>query len=391
MQDAETIKVIGNIMKTNVAACSSIGSYFYPQLGRIYMDMLQMYRATSQMISEAVQREGRSRFHMSLVTTLKPPIGDIATKMPKVRGLRTIKKEILKLIDNYVDKADDLELVNNNIVPPLLEAVLVDYNRNVPDARDAEVLNVMTTIISKLHVRWTPYRSKYSVRETDTHLPKSTTNKSQNLMEDKVQIIMENVFECTLAMINKDFSEYPQHRVEFFKLLKAINVCCFPALLKLDQREFKLVIDSCLWASKHDNREVEGTGLTMCNELIDNMAATDPQTSSMFFRQFFLTILQDVFFVLTDTDHKAGAYTSVPLRLMVLIPVQDSKHNRCYLRACSTSSRRERSPSPSTPLNKRSKAPRIRTSCGSLLATSFRMHFPTFRRKFRLSKSCNSN
>ena len=84
--------------------------------------------------------------------------------MPKVRGLRTIKKEILKLIDTYVQKADDLEMVNANIVPALLDAVLVDYNRNVPDARDAEVLNVMTTIITKLHVRWTKYTSKYSVR-----------------------------------------------------------------------------------------------------------------------------------------------------------------------------------------------------------------------------------
>ena len=45
-------------MKTNVAACSSIGSYFYPQVGRIYMDMLSMYRATSQMISDAVQSQG---------------------------------------------------------------------------------------------------------------------------------------------------------------------------------------------------------------------------------------------------------------------------------------------------------------------------------------------
>ena len=84
--------------------------------------------------------------------------------MPKVRGMRTIKKEILKLIDIYVLKADDLEAVNNNLVPPLLEAVLSDYNRNVPDARDAEVLNVMTTIITKLHVRWTVHTSKYSVR-----------------------------------------------------------------------------------------------------------------------------------------------------------------------------------------------------------------------------------
>lgn len=77
--------------------------------------------------------------------------------MPKVRGMRTIKKEILKLIDTYVQKADDLDMVNTKIVPPLLDAVLVDYNRNVADARDAEVLNVMTTIISKLHVSRTSH------------------------------------------------------------------------------------------------------------------------------------------------------------------------------------------------------------------------------------------
>jgi exportin-1 len=79
-------------------------------------------------------------------------IGAIAPKTPKVRGLRTIKKEILKLIDTYVDKSDDLDMVNASMVPPLMEAVLIDYARNVPDAREAEVLNAMTTIIHKLHV-----------------------------------------------------------------------------------------------------------------------------------------------------------------------------------------------------------------------------------------------
>ena len=47
-------------------------------------------------------------------------------------------------------------------------------------------------------------------------------------MEDQVPGIMENVFECTLEMINKDFSEFPEHRVEFFSLLRAINLHCFP-------------------------------------------------------------------------------------------------------------------------------------------------------------------
>ncbi|GAB0135117.1 pre-tRNA nuclear export protein [Epichloe bromicola] len=265
LQDAETIKVIGNIMKTNVSACSSIGPYFYPQIGRIYHDMLEMYRATSGLISEAVARDG-----------------ELATKMPKVRGLRTIKKEILKLIETYVEKAEDLQAVRAQMVPPLLDCVLVDYNRNVAGARDAEVLKAMSAIITRLSA----------------------------LMEDQVPTIMENVFECTLEMINKDFSEFPEHRVEFFNLLRAINLHCFPALLKLDNNQFKFVIDSCSWAFKHDNRDVEAAGLNMCLELINNIAEkTDVATANAFFQRFFMTILQDVLFVVTDSDHKAGFKT----------------------------------------------------------------------------------
>ena len=125
-------------------------------------------------------------------------------------------------------------------------------------------------------------------------------------MDDQVSTIMENVFECTLDMINKDFSDYPEHRVHFFTLLRAINLYCFSALLRLEARQFKLVIDSCMWASKHDNRDVEAAGLSMCNELIGNMAESDQETSRTFFQNFFTNILQDVFFVLCDSDHKAG-------------------------------------------------------------------------------------
>lgn len=293
LHNSETIKVIGNIMKTNVAACSSIGSYFYPQIGRIYLDMLTMYRASSQLIDEAVQRDG-----------------NIATKMPKVRGLRTIKKEILKLITTYVDKADDLEMIHQTLVPQLLEAILLDYKNNVPDAREAEVLAVITVLIAKLQVRWTPTQSKFMIVRALAMKGKIDQNidvPEQGMMTEQVPAILDNVFECTLDMINKDFSEYPEHRVEFFKLLRAINQRCFPALLKLDQAHFKLVIDSCMWASKHDNRAVEGEGLQMCVELVENMANhTDQQTCDAFFQNFYTTVLQDVFFVLTDSDHKAG-------------------------------------------------------------------------------------
>lgn len=144
-------------------------------------------------------------------------------------------------------------------------------------------------------------------------------------MEDQVPAIMENVFECTLEMINKDFSEFPEHRVEFFTLLRSVNLHCFPALLKLDNRQFKFVIDACMWASKHDNRDVEYAGLNMCLELITNIAETDVNTSNAFFQQFFIPILQDIFFVLTDTDHKAGfkSQSSLLSRMFYLVHPAD--------------------------------------------------------------------
>lgn len=38
-------------------------------------------------------------------------------------------------------------------MPPLLDAVLIDYQRNVPTAREPEVLSTMATIVNKLEAR----------------------------------------------------------------------------------------------------------------------------------------------------------------------------------------------------------------------------------------------
>lgn len=45
----------------------------------------------------------------------------------------------------------------------------------------------------------------------------------------------------------------------------------------------------------------------MCLEVVNNFAgAADPAVSNAFFQQYFLSIIQDIFFVLTDADHKGG-------------------------------------------------------------------------------------
>jgi exportin-1 len=79
LSSPDNIKVLSNILKTNVSACTSTGTFFLPQITRIYQDMLGLYRAVSGIINDTIASEGL-----------------IATRTPKVRGLRTIKKEILK-------------------------------------------------------------------------------------------------------------------------------------------------------------------------------------------------------------------------------------------------------------------------------------------------------
>ncbi|TFL07509.1 CRM1 C terminal-domain-containing protein [Pterulicium gracile] len=261
LSSSDNIKILSNVIKTNVSACSSIGALYLPQIGRIFLDMLGLYKAVSGIISETVAKDGV-----------------IATKTPKVRQLRTVKKEILRLMETYIKRAEDLEAVNVNFMPPLLDAVLGDYNRNVAAARDAEVLNVMATITAKLGPLLTP----------------------------QVPAILDAIFEPTLNMINQDFSEYPEHRAGFFKLLRAFNLNCFQALLSIPPPQFKLFMDSIIWAIKHTMRDIADLGLNLCLEVTNNFASAETAVSNSFFQQYFLSIVSDIFYVLTDTDHKSG-------------------------------------------------------------------------------------
>ncbi|TMS23406.1 Exportin-1 [Larimichthys crocea] len=214
LKDAETVRQLGSILKTNVRACKAVGHPFVVQLGRIYLDMLNVYKCLSENISSAVQTNG-----------------EMVTKQPLIRSMRTVKRETLKLISGWVSRSNDPQMVAENFVPPLLEAVLIDYQRNVPAAREPEVLSTMATIVNKLGVHITG------------EIPK----------------IFDAVFECTLNMINKDFEEFPEHRTHFFYLLQAATSQCFPAFLSIAPAQFKLILDSIIWAFKHTMRNVADT------------------------------------------------------------------------------------------------------------------------------------
>ena len=50
LKDHEAVKQLGSILKTNVRACKALGHPFVMQLGRIYLDMLNVYKVMSENI-----------------------------------------------------------------------------------------------------------------------------------------------------------------------------------------------------------------------------------------------------------------------------------------------------------------------------------------------------
>eukprot|EP00123_Amoebidium_parasiticum_P017948 comp24043_c0_seq2/m.43098 comp24043_c0_seq2/g.43098 ORF comp24043_c0_seq2/g.43098 comp24043_c0_seq2/m.43098 type:complete len:1076 (-) comp24043_c0_seq2:246-3473(-) len=262
VSDPERIKQVINVLKTNVAACSSIGQSFVIQLGRIYMDLLSLYRCMSEIISQNIATQGPD-----------------AIKNHHVKQLRLVKKETLKLIDTFLGRTDngDMTVVRDNFVPPLLDVVLSDYRASIPAAREPEVLSVLATLISAL--------------------------KGQLL--DKVPAILDAVFECTLDMINKDLSEFPDHRTNFFKMLEAIVTGdCFAALFVIPEGSFRLVMESIYWAMKHTMRNVSETGLNILMEMLRSIVGT--QAAPFFYQSFYLSTLEHIFATLADSAYQSG-------------------------------------------------------------------------------------
>lgn len=278
LQDHEAIKQLGHILKTNVRACTAVGHPFVIQLGRIYLDMLNVYKVLSENISSAVALNG-----------------ELVTKQPLIASMRTVKKETLKLISCWVSKSQDPGMVREHFLPPLLDAILGDYRRNVPGAREPEVLSTVTAIVDKLE---------------------------SQAIED-VPPILDALFECTLEMINKNLEEFPEHRTHFFRMLQAITNHCFTAYIQIPAPQFKLLMDSIVWAFKHTMRNVAEIGLNILLVLLQKF--TVHEASTQFFQTYFLDIMQHIFSVVTDTSHTASLTMHASILAYMFSLVEENK------------------------------------------------------------------
>uniref|UniRef100_A0A1I7X0G7 CRM1_C domain-containing protein n=1 Tax=Heterorhabditis bacteriophora TaxID=37862 RepID=A0A1I7X0G7_HETBA len=240
-----------NILKTNVAACKSIGAPFIIQLSRVYMDLLSLYRILSENVSMAVEQNNQE-----------------VLKIPLIKTMKAVKREILIYVSTWVAKSTDSTMVLENIVPPLFDAVLFDYQKNVPGAREPKVLSLLSIIVTQLGVR------------------------------------------CKIPLISTQqyLNAFPEHRTNFFQLLHALTQECFPVFLGLPTEQLSYIIDAVVWAFQHSMRNVAEIGLDILKEILAKVAVLPEEQSQSFYKAFYMQILQHVLAVVADSSqvHVAG-------------------------------------------------------------------------------------
>ena len=274
--EPETVKKLVMVLKMNSRVATSLGEAYIFQLSRLYVEMLAVYKVYSGVVSSRVQQNGPN-----------------AVRFAEVKNMRAVKREVLNLVRTFIQHSavSSRPLIVSQFVVHLLDPVLDDYRRCVPDAREVEVIGLFDELISKLGDAMAPH----------------------------VNHIFEAVFLVTLDMINKDVSSYPDHRLALYGLLRALITHCLTPILSFTHEQFRLVVDSILWACKHIERNISDIGLEILYKLICAMERT--KVASEFYAAFYISILSDILGLLTDSFHKSGikAHAAIIAKLVQLV------------------------------------------------------------------------
>jgi exportin-1 len=136
--------------------------------------------------------------------------------------------------------------------------------------------------------------------------------------------IIRNLFESTLQMINQNFTDYTDFRRGFFTLCKNIVFYCVEGLYISSETMFQIFIDSIIWAFKHEQPELAELGLSAMSELITQVSFKF-DVCNPFFKTYFMPILQDTFYVLTDGTHKGGFQIQIEILKKLFSLIEEAR------------------------------------------------------------------
>ena len=209
-------------------------------------------------------------------------------------------KTVIKFLTSLVKNTDDVQTIQNGMLNSF-GTLIETYNKNNVNNKDPNMLLLFSSILEKL----------------------------KNNNSDVVNTIWKYLCVNTLELIKNDYQSFPEHRMNFFILLKSLISNSFESLFRAQNLSFnKDVIDTITFAINHRTPSMSETGLETLLILLQkvvNVGVIDLQNIiDPFFSNYFIIIFNDVFNAMTDGFHQSGFKLQVKV-IQLLIKVIDDK------------------------------------------------------------------
>ena len=189
-------------------------------------------------------------------------------------------RTLIKFLTSLVKNTDDVQLIQNDMLQSF-GTLIETYNNNNVNNKDPNMLLLFSAILEKI----------------------------QNKNPEVVATIWQLLSQSTIPLIKNDYESFPEHRMNFFILLKSLISNSFESLFRAQNLSFnKEVIDTITFAINHKTPSMSEMGLETLLILlqkvisvknIDYQNIVDP-----FFANYFFWLFSDVFHTMTDGFHQ---------------------------------------------------------------------------------------
>ncbi len=262
LQHNMAIKALDLIIKINERVAYSVKTPYWCFGGYMYDNIIKAYMYYTGIINDSLNAN--------------------QNYVPALKQFKSIKKTILKFIQTVISTNDNAETIMNSILPALSNLIEA-YRYSHVDNRDSDVLLVFSEVLEKLKTSQCDY----------------------------ILSIWNYLCLFTLDMIKADFQSYPEHRQNFFILVKSLIANAFDALFQVQDSNFnKDVLNAIIWAIRHNQPQMYETGLETLVILIKNInqnrMVNNINIADLFYKTFYFDLIQEILCVMTDSFHKAG-------------------------------------------------------------------------------------
>ena len=264
-------------LRVNERLAECIGKPYSVYFNRSFNQIDKLYQGFYQLIQHEISVNGPS-----------------ALEFFSVKKFRAVRRDLLNLLKTFVKtySNDQAEFVKN--YGELIIFMLNCYSSEAPELREPEVILFMAESVNTLREQ----------------------------METVLSQVMSSVLDAVLPMITKDFSSFPEHRTNFFIFIQAMVNKCFQVFFSVEESQFKTVINCVIWAIKHDLPTIYeiGLGTLVC---ILKCLSENHMFAEQFYKHYYVSILADTLFVLTDGLHSNGF--SLQCRILYILLTELSK------------------------------------------------------------------